>query len=153
GQGITQLEKAVRETRDMTAQKLKPPVALDVWTRQLLTSQSDQVQAEMTITQLNSELRRILGLTACGSDWRIWNPEKYNVTDTPINVDAAIAEGLAERPELLLLRVLIQDLSPESLPTARDLLRSVNPLLGGTPRPMTLLKIGAILHASGVDLD
>jgi hypothetical protein len=154
GQGIPQLEKAVRETREMTAQKLKPPVALDVWTRQLLTAQTDQVQADMTINQLNGELRRMLGLSACGDQWRIWNPEPYDVTDSSIDVDAAVAEGLARRPELLLLRTLSQQLDPASLPAARDMLRSVYPLLGGSVQPGTLsmLKIVAALQQHAGDL-
>ena len=144
-QGVTQLDRMVRETRDMAAQKLKPPVALDVWTRQLLTMQSDQVQADMTLTQLNSELRHLLGLRDCGDPWRVWNPDKYDVTDSPFNVDAAVAEGLARRPELLLLRVLIQQLGAGNLPAARDLLRSVHPLLGAARHPV-LTKIVTILH-------
>ena len=93
-QGIAQLEKAVRETQDMLGQKLKPPVALDVWTRQLLASQADQVTADMTINQLNGDLKRLLGLTDCGEGWRIWNPENYDVTDAPIDAQAAVAEAL-----------------------------------------------------------
>src|SRR5262245_13396590 len=50
---LVQLGEAVRETRNMTNQSLKPPVGLDVWTRQLTTSQADRLQAQLTIDQLN----------------------------------------------------------------------------------------------------
>lgn len=143
-QSLTQLDRAVRETRDTTAQKLKPPVALDVWTRQLLTAQGDQIQAEMTIEQLNGELRRQCGLADGGDGWRIWNPEPYDITDAPIDVDAAVAEGLAMRAELLLLRLLLQELDAGTLPAARELLRSVQPLLGGLSQSPIVKTLSAL---------
>ena len=145
GQSLSQLDRAVRETREMTAQNLKPPVALDVWTRQLLTAQGDQIQADMTITQLNGELRRLCALPDGADGWRIWNPEPYDISDAGIDVDAAVAEGLARRPELLLLRLLLLELDAGTLPAGRDLLRSVQPLLGASSH-LPLGKTLALLH-------
>ena len=102
GRGEAELNSAMPKTRDMTAQKLKPPVALDIWTRQLLSMQSDQTQAEMTVNQLNVQLRQLLGLSDA-DNWRIWNPELYDVTESEVDVEAAVAEGLSTRPELQLL--------------------------------------------------
>ncbi|MFL5342674.1 MAG: hypothetical protein ACJ8F7_21285 [Gemmataceae bacterium] len=149
GQSIVELSRAVRETQDMARQQLKPPVALDVWTRQLLTAQGDQTQAEMTIDQLNGQLKQLLGLLDA-EEWRIWNPELYDVTDQPIDVEAAVAEGLATRPELNLLRYLINELDAASVPAARDVLQSVHPLLGMSRGGSVLAKVTLILRVSPV---
>ena len=74
--------------------KAKTPGSLDIWTRQLLSMQSDQTQAEMTVNQLNVQLRQLLGLSDA-DNWRIWNPELYDVTESEVDVEAAVAEGLA----------------------------------------------------------
>jgi hypothetical protein len=147
GQALTTLDQAVRETKRMTDQKLKPPVALDVWTRQSLTMQGDRWQADMTITQLNGELRRLLGFSDAGDGWRVWNPDTYDVIDTPIDVEAAVAQGLARRAELLLLRRVLQELDADNLTAARDLLQTIHPLLGAShPAVSILTKVLAILH-------
>jgi hypothetical protein len=52
---------------------------------------------------------------------------------------------LARRPELLLLRAVLQELDAGSLPAARDLLRSVEPLLGASHH-LPLITALALLH-------
>src|SRR5207245_32058 len=107
----------------MTNQSLKPPVGLDVWTRQLASSQADRLQAQLTIDQLNGDLRALLGLNECDGHWRVWNPEPYEVNELAIDVEATASDGLARRPELLMLRLLARDLTPATLPAVRDAIR------------------------------
>ena len=146
-QGVAQLSQAQRETESMTKRGLKPAIALDVWSRQLLTAQSDSIQAQMTIDKLNSEIRTLTGLRQEGENWRIWNPEKYEVSEAPIDVDAAVATGVASRPELQLLRLLVAEAGAGSTSVIDDLLRSINPLLGMNLHPCLakLLKPIALL--------
>jgi outer membrane protein TolC len=134
--GIEELSHAQSETEATVKRGLKPPVALDVWMRQLLTARSDSIQAQTTIDKLNSELRTLAGLQQCGENWRIWNPEQYQVSDTPIDAEAAVAIGLASRPELLLLRTLVGEAGLGSTSVMDDLLHSISPLLGAHPHPM-----------------
>src|SRR5258708_38435586 len=99
----------------------------------------------MPIAQLNAELRRLCDLPDGVDGWRIWNPEPYDISDAGIDVDTTVAEGLARRPELLLLRLLLQELDAGTLPAGRDLLRSVQPLLGASSHS-PLSKAPALLH-------
>src|SRR5262249_37196385 len=138
--------EAVRETRNMTNQSLKPPVGLDVWTRQLATSQADRLQAQLTIDQLNGDLRRLLRLNECGERWRVWNPEGYEVTDYTIDVEATVGDGPSRRPELLMLRRLARDMTPATLPDVRDAIRAIHPLLGAAGGcPLISTKLPALL--------
>ncbi|MCX7700335.1 MAG: TolC family protein [Gemmataceae bacterium] len=137
---ITQLETAIAETRDMLEQQLKPPVDVEVWLRQLHQSQGDRLKAQLSIEELNSRLRRMLGLTACSERERIWNPEHYAVNDEPIDMGAAIGIALHHRPDLILLRLVIASLSPQTLGLIREQLQATYPLLADKPSgPMSEL--------------
>jgi hypothetical protein len=147
-QGTAQVREAMSKTRSMTEHKLRPPVEYDVWLRQNLTLQSDGVQLELTILQLNALLRRSLDLCGGPDDYRLWNPEEYRVSEEAIDVEAAVAQGLAQRPDLAFLRTLIANLSPDTLPLVRLLLQAANPTLGsqGAPKTHPLAQIAALLH-------
>ncbi len=127
---IAQLDRAITDTREMLGQQLKPPVDVEVWLRQLHQSQGDRLKVQLTIDELNSQLRRMLGLTACRERERLWNPEDYSVSDEAIDPDAAIQLALRERPDLILLRTILASLSPQTLPLIREQLRAAYPLLG-----------------------
>lgn len=142
---LGQLNEAVRETRNMTTQNLKPPVGLDVWQRQAASSQGDRLQAQLAIDQLNGDLRRLLRLNDCGEHWRVWNPDGFEVTDITIDVEATVCDGLARRPELLLLRLLACKLTAATLPEARDAIRAIHPLLGAAGCPVISAKLPALL--------
>ncbi len=142
---LVQLNEAARETRNMTNQNLKPPVGLDVWMRQLAQSQADRLQAQLTIDQLNGQLRGLLRLGDC-ERWRVWNPEPYEVADYTIEFEATVCDGLSRRPELLLLRMLVRDMTPAMLPEVRDAIRALHPLLGAaTGCPLLAAKLPALL--------
>lgn len=129
-ESIAQLEIAVRETRDMLQQKLKPPVDVEVWSRQLHQAQGDRLKAQQAIEELNSQLRRMLGNTTLSERDRIWNPEAYHVNDEPIDLEAAVALALSQRAELILWRSAIQTLSPQTIGVIEEVLQSSHPLIG-----------------------
>jgi outer membrane protein TolC len=123
-------------------------VELDVWRRQILTVQADRLQAQLTISRLNSELLSLLDLPWCLEERRVWNPEGYRVTDEPIDIQAAVTGGLARRPELLLLRLLICKLDAGTLPAVHDVMRSIHPLLGSAAPP-GLLRLAKLASVQG----
>lgn len=144
-ESLAALDAVIKETRDLIARALKPPVPLDVWEQQSLRMRADKLQAQMTIDQLNGELRALIGVDD-GERWRVWNPERYDVTDAAVDVEAAVCDGVARRPELSLLRRLTRDLSPATLDAAADMMRSLSPLLGaGGAGCPCLSKIVALL--------
>ncbi len=133
-QGVAELDKAQRETESMVKRGLKPPVDLDVWTRQALTATSNSIEAQMTIDKLNSQLRSLTGLQDCGENWRIWNPEGYSVSEAPIDIEGAVATGLSSRAEIQLLRLLVREAGVGSHQVIDRLLQSINPLLGSSSK-------------------
>ncbi len=154
----TELGNAQRETQQMVTRGLKPPVTPDVWSRQILGVQGDAIQAQMAIAKLNADLRGLTGLRNSGDDWRIWNPEGYQVAEKTIDADTAVVEGLASRPELLLLRRLIQASGPATMPIIRDVLKSIHPLLGLASHPVLhvltqALAIIGVEPAGGAEAD
>jgi hypothetical protein len=147
-QGLAQVREAMSKTRSMTEHKLRPPVEYDVWFRQNLTLQGDRVQLELSICQLNALLRRWLDLCGGLEDYRLWNPDDYLVREEALDLEAAVAQGLNQRPDLVFLRTLIANLSSDTLPLVRLLLQAANPTLGsqGAPKTHPLAQIAALLH-------
>src|SRR5262249_13577353 len=63
-------------------------------------------------------------------DWRIWPCEEFRVLDEAIDMESAVALGLEQRPQLMLLRILRDRLDAASLPAAVAMVQAVDPLLG-----------------------
>lgn len=129
-EGLAAAREALDKARGMERQQLRPPVEAAVFHRQVLALRAEQVQLRLSITRLNEDLRRLLGLPDCPDGWRIWNPEEYRIEGGPLDVEAAVACGLARRPELVLLRLAVSGLNAGSVPAARQMLKAVHPLLG-----------------------
>lgn len=56
-----------------------------------------------------------------------------DAAEDPPDVEALVAEGLSQRPELRMLRLLSRNLDAETLGVARRVLAQASPLLGGSP--------------------
>lgn len=150
-ESIAQLEIARRETRDMLQQQLKPPVDIEVWSRQLQQAQSDRLRAQLAIEELNSQLRRMLGWNPGGTRERLWNPDAYHVHDEPIDIDAAVQLAWSQRAELRLIRAAIASLSPQTIGVIDEVLKSNFPLLGQNsagPVGETIRSLGGFLPSS-----
>ena len=87
-------------------------------------------QADASILVLNVDLRRRVALP-WSNDERLWPAGGFEVASDLVNEDAAVAAAVADRPELKGLRALEAGLTAETMPAARDMLRSINPLIGG----------------------
>jgi hypothetical protein len=133
GRGLDAAQVAIRKTEDILKEKLRPGVELDVWQRQNYKLQSEQVQTRNQVEQLNAQLYVLLGISGAPNSCHIWpqidTSEPAEVTD----VEGAVAVALGQRPELRLLRCLINDLDAETLSAVRPLLQTVSPLLGNRP--------------------
>ncbi|MBV9126406.1 MAG: hypothetical protein JO112_23915, partial [Planctomycetes bacterium] len=88
---------ALTRTRGMEAKGLKLPVDSETFHRQQLELEDQQTQDLLAIRQLNTELIRLLGFPSC-PDWQIWPTANLAVCPDPIDVQAAVALGLALRP-------------------------------------------------------
>lgn len=88
-------------------------------------------QVDLLRSQLNDRLRLLLGWDL-GIEARVWPIADLNVTPTAVNVEAAVSAGLANRRDLLELRLLLSGLNEHTLP----LVRAVLALADGTPMTM-----------------
>jgi hypothetical protein len=90
-------------------------------------------------SRLNGELRRRLGL--CVDDQTpIWPETPLKVEVAQIDVDAAIAEGLAMRPDVAAVQRLTECLDTKSLMIARSSLQAVDAALGSSTAKSCLLQ-------------
>jgi outer membrane protein TolC len=152
-----EVESALQQTRKIVEQNLRPRVELDTLLRQQLSLRSDEAQLQLSIDQANGELRQRLAVQVSPGCERIWPLGPFELNPEPVDVDAAVSEGLALRPELVLLRRLLHDLDASTLPAARGVLQSINPLLGADPRtqmsgPARLLSVFSLHSAKQKEL-
>jgi hypothetical protein len=71
----------------------------------------------------------LLKLGPTDERWRIWPVAELNVVADPIDVQAAVALGLARRSDLVLLRRLGESLDRENAPLVRKALGQIHALL------------------------
>jgi outer membrane protein TolC len=88
-----------------------------------------RVQLETGLEQLEGQLCQLLGLDAA-PDQPLWPGADMTVNVSPVDVEAAVAEGLRSRPDLAELCVLRENASEETLRSIRGALARVDPLLG-----------------------
>ncbi|HEY1598319.1 MAG TPA: hypothetical protein VGG64_01865 [Pirellulales bacterium] len=138
---IDLVTRALAETRQATAnierlrqQGLKMPAEDDRFLRREIELRDQQAQLGGAISQLNAQLWQLIGLEPTPPQERIWPTERLEVVVERIDVDEAVQNGLAMRPELSMLRRLRRTLDEDSLPAARAALAQVSPLLGLAPQ-------------------
>jgi outer membrane protein TolC len=129
-------------------QGLRLPAPIEEYQRQVVELQLQESQNQLAIEQLNSKLRQSIGQDSKAG--RILpDPSTPLGMESPPDVEAAVKLGLQQRPQLLLLRSMIDNLDRDTLGSARSFLQMLSPLLAmSSPGPnCKLLKIfGKILH-------
>ncbi len=142
--GLQQLADTQRQLRSLRERDIAVTVDESQLIRQQLEMRDQRVQAKLAIGQLESQLRQLLPLgPAC--DAHIWVHADLTVEVIPLDLDAAIADGLAHRADLAALRILCTCRHSQSLPVVRQGLQQVNGLLGSrcgeTPSLIAFLKL------------
>lgn len=124
------MDDVMAKVKEMKDQGLEVPVDHEDLRRERLELQADAVQLRLGIDTLSSELRQRLGTAASECEQVPVRPV-MELDAAPLAIDrkAALAEALARRPQLLMLRAVQCDLDAETLPAVRALLGSANGLL------------------------
>jgi outer membrane protein TolC len=125
--------------RDMKKKGLRLPLDFETLARQQIEVQIQQTQLQQAIDQFNSDLNRLLGLHGCTPGERLWPTADFSISSETIDVDRAVAQGLAQRPELVVLREVESKLDARILPAVGQLAKSVNALLGMADQQPRLL--------------
>lgn len=154
-ESIREIDAGLAKTRDLSKQGLKVSLDVEELVRQRMTFQADVTQLQLAIAQINSELRRLLNFEECRDDWRFWPVIDFNAPLEPLSMEAAVHDGLSQRPQLKLLRILPDDLDARTLPAVQAMLRSFNGLLGMSEpqRPQGTLLLAFLSAADRTELD
>jgi hypothetical protein len=91
------------------------------------------------------QLADLLGLPA-EDDCPLSPAADLSITAAPLDVEAAVAQGLAARPDLAGLRLLRDCLTPDTLPAARSGMQRINGLLGADLKRCAML--ACLRHAA-----
>ena len=129
------------------------PADLDRQRSQLL---AQMAEADAGVRLLNLDLRRRLGLPPDFGGERLRPTGAFDVEPGFVDEAAAVAAALAERPELRAWRALAAGLNADTLPAVRDLLRTINPLLGSggeVPDSLCKLLLAGVRARHGPDAD
>lgn len=133
--------------RQLHDQGLQIPFDDTEFQRQFNSLRMTRIDLELLIATGNHELRERLGLTAVDRRVRIWPVVDLRVVVAPIDAESAVHEGLAMRPEIGLLWRIANNLDHSTLKAAREMLSSVNGLLGMKDScPLKGHKLLALLH-------
>jgi hypothetical protein len=138
GASLAEIDRAIANLRELRARGLKVEADEGKLARQRLDLLEQQADLELSIRQLNSQLKSLTGIDS-QSQTDIWPVADLEVDTAPVDADEAVAAGLTHRADLEALRRLRGSLSADTLPIVRAALGGVNPLLGGKPVACSLL--------------
>ncbi len=116
---IDQLREAIAKAR---AAGVRVPVDPEEIDRQRATAVGVVTQADLGVELLNIDIKRRIGLPAGGD--RLWPSGSFAISETAIDTEAAVKVALENRPDLKFLRALFLGLTPDTLPTLREILRT-----------------------------
>lgn len=120
---LAELDRIIADLESLRAKGLKVPVDVDELRTQKIELLDKQAEARLAIARLNSGLRAQLGVSR-GETRRFWPGDELTVDPQRVDIDAAVAEGLAMRPDLALVRMLSSTLSRDTLPAVQSALQS-----------------------------
>jgi len=124
--------EAIAKARDLQDKGLRSAEDVENLERQMSDLRADGVRLQMNIVDLNIELNKFLDLdvSTCCCKARFWPIYEPHFQPHAPDCQAAVAEGLAKRPELFMLQRIIEEMTVENFPPVRKLLHSVKELLG-----------------------
>lgn len=139
---VDQLRELAKQAK--TA-KVRYPIEPDDAERQRSQLLAQVEQADAGIRMLNIDLRRRIGLAWVESE-RLWPTGNFEVGGR-VDEEEAVKTALADRPELRGWRAMEAGLTTDTLPAVRDLLRTTNPMLGGsaTPAANAMMRFAMVL--------
>jgi hypothetical protein len=129
---LTELQAAIERAQDFQKRGVLGPETAEAALRRWAESRRDQIDLDVLIDQLNGQLKAMDNL-ACdvAQDYRIWPTAPLLVAGEDPDPGSCIAEGLARRADLNLLRALRAGLDARTQPVATQALSTVSSLLGG----------------------
>jgi outer membrane protein TolC len=128
--GIRDLGTAYEQAKSVAEKGFKLPIELASLARQRLDAETDRVRVRSGLVDLNVRLKGLIGQEDLPLNEQLWPDADFTVNYSPVDVEAAIANAMNQRAELLLLRTLARDLDAKTLPVVREFLQGVAAGLG-----------------------
>jgi hypothetical protein len=144
-ESLATADSALEKVRSLKAHGLEADVDEAKLHGQQLDIQAQMIRARVGIEQLNSALRVMLDFCPSDAEWRFWPSDAFHVGDEPVSPATAVAVGLANRPELILLGRLEKELNSDNASAAQQMLRALSGALAMTKSPPLCPKLQMLL--------
>jgi outer membrane protein TolC len=151
--GVRAIRAALEKAKDLKRRGVQTQVDAGALHRQLFEVLADRTKLHILIDELNAELRQLLDLAPCPADTRLRPSGPWPDITGHFDCDAAVATALKHRAELAMLQEVSAGLNADTLPAVRQMLGSVNGLLGMAEKTPTCPMLAQLLshcqHAGG----
>jgi outer membrane protein TolC len=128
---IAELDRAMAQLNELKQSGLKMPPDRSALDRQRLDLLDRRIQLQSAIRTMRGQLQQLCGFEA-DETMPIWPQADLTVVVAPIDAQAAIAEGLANRADLAALQMLSGSLNGDTLPAVRSGMQAMGPGLGAS---------------------
>jgi Outer membrane efflux protein len=128
-------DSVLAKARNLRAQGVEVTLDETKLHDQQLDLQAQSLRLRLNIEQLNSDLRVALSFCPSDEEWRFWPSEAFQVGDEPVLLATAVAVGLANRPELVLLGLLEKELNSDNQNAVQQMLRAISNALAMIKSP------------------
>lgn len=136
-----EIDDALAKVKRLRDQGMQVPFDDSELARQRLELIDKQTDLEQKVGQLNAQLVRLLGLETTNVYARIWPADDWKVEVAPVDMEAAVEEGLTDRPEMQFLASLPRWVNTKTLGVVRQLVAGADGLLGSQSKFTGLLQL------------
>lgn len=147
---LEEVRRGLRDFRQAKATGLSVPGDEERLQIQEIDLVDRKVQVDAAIVQLDAQLCRLIGVER--DDRQPLQPTaEWTVAPRPTDADAAVAEGLHSRPDLVMLCLLSQELNGQTLPAVRSALGRLDPLVGGLSQGVCCLSLRRVCDCAELE--
>lgn len=135
---VEQIDRAAANLEELKRSGLKVPDDQSAFRRQKLDWLDRQIQLSSAIRKIQWQLQQLCGFEM-DQTTPIWPEADLTVIVTPVDAEAAVLEGLANRADLGALQMLAGSLDADTLPAVRSGMQAFSPGLGASIAAKRLL--------------
>jgi hypothetical protein len=130
GRSLAEVDQAAANLDQLKQSGLKIPMDQTALQRQKLDWLDQQIQLHSAVRRMQGQLQQLCGFEA-DETTAVWPQADLAVTVTPLDPQAAVTEGLANRADVGALQMLDGSVDAGTLPAARSGIQALSPGLGG----------------------
>lgn len=127
---LAEIDGALADVKRLRNQGVQLPFDDSELTRKRIDLVDKRTDLDLKAGQLNAQLTRLLGLQTTDPNVRIWPITDWKVVVEPVDVDAAVQEGLSQRAELQFLNSLPNSLNVDTIGVVSEIVAGAGGLIG-----------------------